>query len=274
MNNEINKNNESDINQSNSTNKNYHNIYFNNINIGINNNNFIIENDLDKEYHTYTAPFKPKELDTNIKINNFFNNEKTFDKESINNKNKILENKSHSSKYIFKTEQNQNQNPYIKRNQLINNKYNKNENNIYRSQSLDDKNSKNKFLLSGNDINNLDNKDSFLESNDFFKYKRNYSSLNNENIQKNNYIKKYSKNNKNNKNDELIYISKNNFIKTEWNINKSKINKNEIKKNTTVFHQNFEKIKNRMTDLLDIYSELLYNKISDQINNEINNNKN
>ena len=53
---EINKNNESDIGRSNSTNKNYHNIYFNNINIGINNNNFIIENDIDKEYHTYSGP--------------------------------------------------------------------------------------------------------------------------------------------------------------------------------------------------------------------------
>ena len=144
INNEIYKNNESDINKNNSTNKNYKNIYFNNINIGINNNNFIIENNIDKEYPTYNGPYEPKGLNINTKINkcgfgNFFKNEKNINnndmkKESINNRNKTFinkKNKSHSSKYIFKTEQNQN--IYIKRNQFTNDKYNKIYNNIYRS---------------------------------------------------------------------------------------------------------------------------------------------
>ena len=194
-------------------------------------------------------------------------------KDNLNKNNKKFinkKNKSHSSKYIFKTEQNQN--PIIKRNQFINSKYNKNDDNIYRSLSLDDKKAKTKEL------------------NDNFGYVRNYNSLNDYNTRKSIYNKKnnnkneiftdnksdeslniYSIFNKNrNLNNNQIYISKNKFIKTEGNNNSKKINPNEIKRSTTtVYHQNFEKIKNRMTDLLDIYSDLLYNKISNQMNNEI-----
>jgi hypothetical protein len=63
-------------------------------------------------------------------------------------------------------------------------------------------------------------------------------------------------------NNNQLYISKNNFIKSERNIINNNINKKQIKNNNIEYKSKLENIKVRMKDLLNIYNFLLRNKIN------------
>ena len=63
-------------------------------------------------------------------------------------------------------------------------------------------------------------------------------------------------------NNNQLYISKNNFIKSERNIINNNINKKQIKNNNIEYKSKLENIKVRMKDLLNIYNFLLTNKIN------------
>ena len=258
------------------------NINYNNINIGINNNNFIIGDSIAKAYQTHSGSFRPNKIEENSNLKNILSNKIIeLDTKEINldnNSNINKRNKSSNSKYIFKTEGNEKK--LIKRNNSINinNFINSNtEKYVVSNIVVEGHNSKYEPSLSEKNINNyfINNTNKYFENAKLNNNKENY----NGNCLRNIYIKKNIRNNKkinecfneieelnskkNNKNiisSNKVYISKNNFIKTEYTINKSKINYNSYKNNSG-FHKNLENIKNRVTDLLDVYSSLLNNKI-------------
>ena len=68
-------------------------------------------------------------------------------------------------------------------------------------------------------------------------------------------------------NNNQLYISKNNFIKSEKNIINNNINKKQVKNNNIEYKNKLENIKVRMKDLLNIYNFLLRNKINFNIVN-------
>ena len=68
-------------------------------------------------------------------------------------------------------------------------------------------------------------------------------------------------------NNNQLYISKNNFIKSEKNIINNNINKKQVKNNNIEYKNKLENIKVRMKDLLNIYNFLLRNKINFNIEN-------
>ena len=243
---EIFKNLESKENEKHQNNKNFHGINFNNINIGINNNNFIIENETSKSFQTFSGSFTFKDINKNI--------------DKINNNNLFNRNKSHNCKYFFKTEG-------------YNNNTNTIDNYIYTNYVSYKSRQKNKPFFS--EDNNECASDDFIN-------KRNYNSLNNGSKEKNIYIKKQGK-----KRSSEYFIEKNKLNLNEYlnSSNSIKRNNNEYMSNdienyiieenckntNTINHQqnyehNFERIKNRATELLDIYSNLLYNKIINQSN--------
>ena len=82
------------------------------------------------------------------------------------------------------------------------------------------------------------------------------------------------KNEKNN-NQQLYNLPKNNFLKSERNINKNYINTNNINinqiQNQLGYQIKLENIKTRVKDLLDTYNFLLRNKIVFGINENNNN---
>ena len=272
--------------------KNLNGINFNNINIGINNNNFIIDNNIKNFSQTYSGPFKTTLAKLSTNINNYLNKDKT-----INNNNKSLVNKktkSESSKYIFKTEENNK----LYNNYLIehNDNYIINKDNYYENKSRNEQ-----YLSKNKDLDNVQKKITELlnylnvNKNDTNE-KRNYNSLDNKNTQRI-YIKKNCKNYKNlqyndkdkslklkdliennnynndsnlnlinNKKEKEkendIYIHKNNYLEKEINNNNINIKENNTIKNDYSLQNNLENIKNRVTNLLGIYSYLLHNKIN------------
>ena len=68
-------------------------------------------------------------------------------------------------------------------------------------------------------------------------------------------------------NNNQLYISKNNFIKSERNIINNNINKKQVKNYNIEYKSKLENIKVRMKDLLNIYNFLLRNKINFNIEN-------
>lgn len=223
-------------------NDNIHNINYNNINIGINNNNFIIESEVRKDYHKYSSPFLYKDINRNPNKNK---NENSFNR-----------NKFYNPKNFYNTEGNNNYNNTKKINNYIFTNY------------LSYKNkTKNKSFSSENN-NKYDN-------NDFIDIK-NYNSLNNSSKDKIIYIKKFGKRGK-----KKYSLEKNKLNLNEFSNNKNGNNNNEyisniqgnnnikengINGNNLNSKRNFEIIKNRANDLLDVYTKLLYNKILNQAN--------
>ena len=120
-------------------------------------------------------------------------------------------------------------------------------------------------------------KNNIGKNNEYFIYRDKLNNLNEEislkrkklnNLIDENYNFNYNSNtnsiikNKKNMNNNQIYISKNNYIKSERIINKSKINDSDYKKNNYEYQNKLDNIKSRMVKVLDIYSILLENKIS------------
>ena len=88
----------------------------------------------------------------------------------------------------------------------------------------------------------------------------------NKNTKNNNHYNANSISQRNNiyekDNNNQLYISKNNFIKSERNIINNNINKKQVKNNNIEYKSKLENIKVRMKDLLNIYNFLLRNKIN------------
>jgi len=325
---------EYDSNDKGDKNKNIQNvkgINFNNINIGINNNNFIFDNN--KAYQTYKGTFrsKPNKKENNINGNDILEINDIKD-ENIKDKNRnsmINRSDMKKGKFIIKTENDQNidsnkisKSKQTKSNTNIMNKDNNiNANHFYNSNTLEEKSSKYKVSLSENmyklpdnysknitnnntnnfntsSNNNIFNKTiynrkvSHDKNSEFFfsigKYNNNfyeeisstnknednadnvnmeiteakginnnYNTFNNKTHLKSKSMNKYSSDNNNN-----VYKSKNNFIKSERHSNKKNINEDEKKKISKDYQIKLEKIKERTIDLLHIFSCLLENKIS------------
>lgn len=177
-----------------STNQNINGINFNNINIGINNNNFILDNNINNGYKTYYGSFisKPVKLNVNTS-NNFRDNDiiEIKDEDSLlkdisdpsKNKKKYINkrNKSQNSKLIVKTEEDQNANLERSKTRSIYNKIKINKNLLYNNNKDEEKS--NYGVLSYNYHKNKDElfNNYFLpkkELNDKF----NYNDMNNDNI--------------------------------------------------------------------------------------------
>ena len=224
-------------------NDNIHNINFNNINIGIN-NNFIIESEVSKDNHIYNSPFLSKDINRNPN--------------KIKNENSFNRNKFYNPKYFYNTEGNNNYN-------------NTNKINNYLFTNYVSYKNKTKYKSFSSENNKYDN-------NDFIDIK-NYNSLNNSSKDKIIYIKKYGKRGKNKHSFEtnklnLNGLSNNSNSKNGNNNNEyisniqgnNNIKENGINGNNINSKINFEIIKSRATDLLDVYTNLLYNKILNQTN--------
>ena len=297
--------NNNDSNDKGDKNKNIQNvkgINFNNINIGINNNNFIIDNN--KAYQTYKGPFrsKPNKKENNINGNDILEINDIKEENISKDKNRYsMTNRSDikKGKFIIKTENDQNmdnnrisKSKQTKSNTNITNKdnninnFNTSSNNnifnkaIYNRKVSHDKNTE--FFFSIGKYNN-----NFYE--EISPTKKNEDNAENINMEKttkgtnNNYnntfdnkthlksksLNKYASDNSNN-----IYKSKNNFIKSERLSNKKNINEEDKKKISKEYQIKLEEIKERTTDLLHIFSILLENKISLINGNNIRNNGN
>ena len=177
-----------------STNQNINGINFNNINIGISNNNFILDNNINNGYKTYYGSFISKPVKVNVNTsNNFRDNDiiEIKDEDSLlkdisdpsKNKKKYINkrNKSQNSKLIVKTEEDQNANLERSKTRSIYNKIKINKNLLYNNNKDEEKS--NYGVLSYNYHKNKDElfNNYFLpkkELNDKF----NYNDMNNDNI--------------------------------------------------------------------------------------------
>ena len=269
------KNKKNEYISNNYNNKNIHNvngINFNNINIGINNNNFIIDNN-NKGYQTYSGSFKTNPINVNLdnNINNNNNNDifeindikdikgndilKDSNKKSksINKKNDLLK-----KKFIIETENDQNiiRNRNKSKELTSNKKNNFNSNYFYDSNShtLDGKNPKYNAFLSknGNSVP--------------LYYSQNLNSNNNNNFRSTNNleVKNYLKNQKNTNNYK--YSSGGNiFNRPSNNKSNNNSNKNSNKKedkNSEFFNYN-DRLNNFYEDISSIKNQnnLIYNSI-------------
>ena len=140
-------------------NDNIHNINYNNINIGINNNNFIIESEASKDYNKYSSPFLYKDIKWNP---NKIKKENTFNR-----------NKFYNPKYFYNTEGNNNYN-------------NTNKINNYLFTNYVSYKNKTKFKSFSSENNYKYDGDDFIDI-------KNYNSLNNSSKDKIIYIKKNGK---------------------------------------------------------------------------------
>ena len=139
----------------------------------------------------------------------------------------------------------------------------------YSNKNSDKKSDKNSEFFYYNDrINNFNSdissfrnkKNDNTKINPINKNTKNNNHLNVNSISQRNDI--YEKDNNN-----QLYISKNNFIKSEKNIINNNINKKQVKNNNIEYKNKLENIKVRMKDLLNIYNFLLRNKINFNIEN-------
>lgn len=320
-------------------------INFNNINIGINNNNFIIDND--KRYQTYNGSFRSKTLKVNhndiLEINDIKKEDllKTKNKNPINKRKEFIK-----GKYIIETEDdrfasNNNRNMSKPKNtnnfyneNIMKNKYLYNANNIsddkdlnynrpisgsiYRmplnySQSIHNNNGSNKYgtnielknyLKSTRTFNNTSNSKKSQEinnssiNNNYELYDYNVKTINmyenspmknksknvvtnpviknrdsNHNpfntIYKSQRIYKYENGINNSQRNSLQH--RNNFKNEKIN-NKNNLDTNLFKGNYIDYHTKLDLIKNRTKNLLNMYSNLLKQKIIFSINESIHNN--
>jgi hypothetical protein len=254
---------------------NMNNINFNNINIGINNNNFIIEENMNKAFKTYNNSFNKKINDNNEDRVDFLNKKEDSPFKNKNNTkiyiNKNKRNKSQISKFIYKTEGNKS--AYTKKNNIkLNLQY---DNNI----NTDGTTHKHDYFLSGYipKINKLYYKKKTINCHT---YENDHHGTSNEII---NSLKTYSikdkkkkyyiynnfldgddiKENIDNNIDynQILATKNNNMNKEMFKYIKKEIDSN---KNSYNYHNKLENIKTRITDLLDFYNILLTKKLSNQ----------
>ena len=282
-------------------NQNINGINFNNINIGINNNNFILENNLNNGYKTYYGSFMSKPTKVNVNTsNNFRDNDiiEIKDEDSLSkSKKKYISkrNKSQNSKLIVKTEEDQNINLEKIKTRSIYNKIKINKNLLYNNTKDEEKSNygvlsynfhrkkdelfNNYFLpkKEPNDkynYNNMNNDNSFLKStpekknsdniiknNDYFIFNDEINNLNEDMDLK-------DENDKSNHNLNSIINNKksynnNQIYESKYNnlITEKIMHINNEIKNKDSYKNKLENIKSRVTNLLDIYQVLLNDKI-------------
>ena len=135
-----------------STNQNINAINFNNINIGINNNNFILDNNINNGYKTYYGSFISKPVKVNVNTSNNFKDNDILEKKDEDSllkdisdisksKKKYISkrNKSQNSKLIVKTEEDQNTNLERSKTRTIYNKIKINKNLLYNNTKDEEK---------------------------------------------------------------------------------------------------------------------------------------
>ena len=266
--------------------------------IGKENNNNIIDNNIIIGYNTYNGSFMPKSKNLTINSNNSFNGNEIIENNITNNQGNIINgNNNQIQKYLNK--RNKSENPkteieqkeniknnksnsiYInsnKKNKILKNNYNtfdekrlNYELSSYNSQKDNDK----YFINEANKNNNKNPKninDNFFSRTTYIKknnmnnikkfkeyFNDNDDKLNN--LKDNKFLKKYNSNAnslsnfKKNINNQ-IYISKNNYVKSEKFINRSKKKENEFKGNFQLKSQ-LDFISKRVINLLGTYSFLL-----------------
>ena len=252
---------------------NMNNINFNNINIGINNNNFIIEDNMSKAFKTNYNSFNKKIKDNNEDKVDFLNAKEDSPFKNKNNTkiyiNKNKRNKSQISKFIYKTEGNKS--AYTKKNNIkLNLQYDNNINNDVTTHKHD-------YFLSGYipKINKLYYKKKTISCHT---YENDHHGPSNELI---NSLKTHSIKDKNNKysiynnfldgddiKENIDNINYNQILSTKNNnMNKEMfkyIKKEDSNENRYNYHNKLEKISTRITDLLDVYNILLTKKLSNQ----------
>jgi len=260
-----------------SNNQNINGINFNNINIGINNNNFILDNNLSNGYKTYYGSFTSKPIKVNVSTsNNFRENDiiEIKDEDSLlkdisnisKSKKKYINkrNKSQNSKLIVKTEEDQNVNLERSKTKSIYNKIKINKNQLYNNNKDEEKS--NYGVLSYNYHKNKDElfNNYFLPKKDSNE-KSNYNNAKNNNIfLKTIYEKKLSDNSI--KNDE--YFKFNDELN---NLNDDMDLKDE---NDNSYHNLNSIINNKTYNNNQIYESKYNQSISDRIihkNNDIKN---
>ena len=258
-------------------NQNINGINFNNINIGINNNNFILDNNLSNGYKTYYGSFTSKPIKVNVSTsNNFRENDiiEIKDEDSLlkdisnisKSKKKYINkrNKSQNSKLIVKTEEDQNVNLERSKTKSIYNKIKINKNQLYNNNKDEEKS--NYGVLSYNYHKNKDElfNNYFLPKKDSNE-KSNYNNAKNNNIfLKTIYEKKLSDNSI--KNDE--YFKFNDELN---NLNDDMDLKDE---NDNSYHNLNSIINNKTYNNNQIYESKYNQSISDRIihkNNDIKN---
>ena len=260
-------------------NQNINGINFNNINIGINNNNFILDNNLNNGYKTYYGSFMSKPIKVNVNTsNNFRDNDiiEIKDEDSLlkdisdisKSKKKYLNkrNKSQNSKLIVKTEEDQNINLEKSKTRSIYNKIKINKNLLYNN-TKDDEEKSNYGVLSYNFHRNKDElfNNYFLPKKDL-NDKYNYNNMNNDNSFLKATPEKKNSDNIIKNNDYFIFNDEINNLNEDMDLkdenDKSNHNLNSIINNKKSYNNN------------QIYESKYNNSITDKImhkNNEIKN---
>jgi len=266
--------------------------------IGKENNNYIIDNNIIIGYNTYNGSFMPKSKNLTINSKDSFNGNEIFESNNTNQRNIINGNKNQIQNYINKRNKSENpktetdQKAYIKNNKsnsiyINSNKKNKILKNNYNtfdekrlnyelSSYISQKDNDNYIIMVPNNNNNKNPKNvqdnyfsrtTYIKKNNMNNIKKfkeyftdNDDRLNNLNDNKS--LKKYNSNtnslSKFQKNiSNQIYISKNNYVKSEKFINKSKKGENDFKGNNLQLKSQLDFISNRVINLLGTYSFLL-----------------
>jgi len=266
--------------------------------IGKENNNYIIDNNIIIGYNTYNGSFMPKSKNLTINSKDSFNGNEIFESNNTNQRNIINGNKNQIQNYINKRNKSENpktetdQKAYIKNNKsnsiYINsnkkNKILKNNYNTFDEKRLNyelssynsQKDNDNYIIMVPNNNNNKNPKNvqdnyfsrtTYIKKNNMNNIKKfkeyftdNDDRLNNLNDNKS--LKKYNSNtnslSKFQKNiSNQIYISKNNYVKSEKFINKSKKGEYDFKGNNLQLKSQLDFISNRVINLLGTYSFLL-----------------
>ena len=227
-------------------------INFNNINIGINNNNFIIDND--RRYQTYNGSFRSKTMKVNNNDIMELNDIKEEDILKAKNKNPVnARNEFIKRKYIIETEDDRfitNNNRNISKQKNTNNYYNENimkNNNLYNViNTSDDKNINYKMSISENiyrlplnysqSISNNNGSNKYGTNIELKNYLKNVKTFNNSSNSKTLSIKKIKDINNNNIN--------NNYGLYDINEKNNMYNNPQIKNNSKNYFTN-PVIKNR-----------------------------
>ena len=278
------------MNMNNKSNKyNMKEINFNNINIGINNNNFIIDENVNKAFKTYSGSFRPKNttVNTTSNINNTNNindrnntninikNNELFDNYNTKEDNNILNdkynnksininkrNKSQNSKYIYKKEVNKS--AYIKKNNYYIINFNKNNDEINQNQEHflsenisyikkpSDNKKNNNFLTYENSHHEATKELNTSEDAHIIKYSNNKNTIYNNNLSD---LSDNNKENYNNNNDLNTYLVNNK--KKYYDYNKIYISKNNyIKKERLNKNKINEKEQKKNTNNFDYHNKL------------------
>ena len=293
--------------------QNYHTnrINFNNYNIEIDDNNYILDDKASNGYNTYNNTFESKPIKVNLNKNNKSEIYKANNINSVNNNNNIqkYENKRNKSESKNNIKKNEEESVTMKRHKTSFIYFNSNKKNEilkknFRNNTFDEKKSNyempsynfNKdndnyivseinmnYIINPNTNSNKFSKTTYIKKNNmnsirkFKEYFTDNDRITNFNEDKN-FKKYHSKKNsvtkiQKNINNNQIYISKNNYMKSEKIINKANKYKNEIKVNNNDYKTKLEFIRYRVANLLDIYSFLMENKYMKNKDNS-NHNKN